>query len=296
MDELSDEVLLQELTKRMQDTRKALNDMMVMNQKIEKLNIKLAESERLKTNFLSNIRNEINNPLTSILGMSQQLGGHAQDAERTRLMARMIYDEAFALDFQLRNIFTAAEIEAGEAQISPAQADPEALVRQVAGSFANRAEEKRVTIDVSVSAPEGSQRMFVTDPEKFRLVIANLVANAIEYSPEGTSIRLQAATEAGAFRFSIRDQGSGISDLDRQRLFERFHQFDQGSSKRHKGHGLGLSITKALVEILGGKVSVSRAEQGGTRFDVVLPEAAGAGSDVFSEEGNEFLFEGGSSF
>jgi signal transduction histidine kinase len=297
MDQMGDDLLLEELTKRLLATRKALRDVMVMNGKIEKLNMKLAESERLKTNFLSNIRNEINNPLTSILGIAREMAAHIRDAENTRLMARMIYGEAFALDFQLRNIFTAAEIEAGDATVARAQVDPGALVRHVAGSFAHQADEKKVTMEVVVKGePDDARRMFVTDPEKLHLVMANLIANAIEYNQEGKPVRIEAAIESDGFRFSVTDEGRGISDGDRERLFERFHQFDQGPSKRHKGHGLGLSITKALVDMLGGKVSVSRAEQGGTRFEVVVPEASGAPSDIFSEEGNEFLFESGSTY
>ncbi len=297
MDKMSDDVLLEALTNRLQGMRKALHDMMVMNQKIEKLNIKLAESERLKTNFLSNIRNEINNPLTSILGIARELSDHVRDAERTRLMARMIYGEAFALDFQLRNIFTAAEIEAGDARVAPAQIDPEALVRHVAASFGHQAGEKNVTMEVVF--PDGrtaTKRMFVTDPEKLHLILANLIANAIEYNQEGKTVRVEGSIEQAGFRFSVTDQGRGIPDHDRERLFERFHQFDQGSSKRHKGHGLGLSITKALVDILGGSVSVTTTDGGGTRVGIVVPEAAGAPSDVFSEDGNEFLFESGSTF
>ena len=84
MEQMSDDVLLEELKKRFLDTKKALHDMRVMNEKIEKLNVKLAESERLKTNFLSNIRNEINNPLTSILGMARQLAGPVKDEATKR--------------------------------------------------------------------------------------------------------------------------------------------------------------------------------------------------------------------
>ncbi len=296
MEEMSDDVLLAELTKRLLDTRKALRDVMVMNEKIEKLNIKLAESERLKTNFLSNIRNEINNPLTSILGIAREMSSHVRDAERTALMARMVYAEAFALDCQLRNIFMAAEIEAGDARLAPAQIEPEAFVRQVAAAFNHQAQEKEVTLDVAFSRQDGPDAMFVTDPEKLHLVIANLLANAIEYNEKGKTVRIEAAVEPEIFRFRVTDEGTGIPEPDRERLFERFHQLDQGSSKRHKGHGLGLSITKALVEILGGKISLGRADAGGTRFEVVVPAAKGAAGDIYSEGGTEFLFESGSTF
>jgi len=124
MDGMNDAELLAELAKRFRDTSKALHDMRVMNEKIEKLNIKLAESEKLKSNFLSNIRNEINNPLTAILNMAGQLALPQKDEQSRQLMARMIHDEAFDLDFQLRNIFMAAEIEAGEAAVVRVACEP----------------------------------------------------------------------------------------------------------------------------------------------------------------------------
>ncbi len=114
MEPIKDDDLLEELKKRFLDNKKALRDMVVMNEKIEKLNAKLAESEKLKTNFLSNIRNEINNPLTAILGMARQLASPVPDQQTRQAMAETIYHEAFDLDFQLRNIFAAAELESGE--------------------------------------------------------------------------------------------------------------------------------------------------------------------------------------
>jgi signal transduction histidine kinase len=297
MEQMSDEVLLEELTRRFSDTKKALQDMKVMNAKIEKLNNKLAESERLKTNFLSNIRNEINNPLTAILGLSAELSVTGKDEKTRLMMAQMIHQEAFALDFQLRNIFLAAELEAGEAVTSAAQVDIAALVKSLIPSFRHKSDEKGLTVRSACSTdrPDGEALLFTTDPEKLDRIIANLLANAIEYSPPGKAVAVEARREKDRLIVTVADQGEGIPEHERQRLFERFHQLDQGSSKKHRGHGLGLSITKALVTVLAGVISVSDAAGGGCLVTVSIPEAADD-SGIFAEDGNEFLFESGNTF
>jgi signal transduction histidine kinase len=169
-------------------------------------------------------------------------------------------------------------------------------------SFDHKAKGKNLSVKFTWT--EGGKKrddrklIFTTDPEKLYRVIANLLANAIEFNHAGKQVMIDARTENNVLQISITDEGTGIPEQERSRLFERFHQLDQGSSKKHKGHGLGLSITKALVGILGGKVSVAQAEGGGCVFKVAIPqpETTGAAIDEFSEDGNEFLFENGRSF
>jgi signal transduction histidine kinase len=293
MDMMSDDALLEELKKRFLDNKKALYDLAVMNEKIEKLNVKLAESERLKSDFLSNIRNEINNPLTSILGLSQEVASGKKDEQAKQLMARTIYDEAFELDFQLRNIFIAAELEAGETQLNISRVDVAALVKNLISAFGHKSLKKSLTVAFACcgARPEDGSLPFRTDAGKLHLVLANLLANAVEYSSTGGTVHIEAREENNSLRVSIADEGIGIPKPERARLFERFHQLDRGSTKKHKGHGLGLSITRALVEMLGGKVAVVDAAGGGCVVQVVIPEAVADGNGVFSEDGNEFLFE-----
>ena len=293
MDMMSDDVLLEELKRRFLDTKKALYDLTKMNEKIEKLNLKLAESERLKSNFLSNIRNEINNPLTSILGLSREIVSAKKDEQTKQLMAQSIYDEAFELDFQLRNIFIAAELEAGETQLNISRLDMAAFIKNLFSAFSRKAQKKNLTMTFACcgARPEDQCLLFNTDAEKLHRVLANLLANAIEYNNEGKTVHIEARKENGVLRVSIADEGIGVPKQERDRLFDRFHQLDRGSTKKHRGHGLGLSTTKALVEMLGGKVSVADADGGGCVFHVAIPEASGAGDNVLSEDGNEFLFE-----
>ena len=98
---ISDEILIEELQKRLSDNKKALIDLRVLTKKLETLNAKLAEAEAVKGNFLSNIRNEINNPLASIMGISKQLVGGKAGPETSQRMAQTLLNEAFDLDFQL---------------------------------------------------------------------------------------------------------------------------------------------------------------------------------------------------
>ncbi len=297
MEGMSDDILLEELKKRFLDNKKALHDMRVMNEKIEKLNGKLAESERLKTNFLSNIRNEINNPLTSILGISRELSGSMKDEATRQLMARLIYEEAFDLDFQLRNIFAAAELEAGDTSLSAARVDVAALINNVTSSFTHKLEKKQITVSVKCSEGEKDGDLpVVVDAEKLHLVVLNLVANAIEFNRTGKTVTIEAQRADGMLRIAVADEGIGIPEDQRDRLFERFHQFDQGPSRKHKGHGLGLSIVKAVVEMLGGTIDAKPAPGGGSVFRVEIPEAPAGGDDIIAEDGNEFLFGSGRTF
>jgi signal transduction histidine kinase len=289
-----DEALLNELRTRLEENRIAVANLRTMTQNLEALNEKLRQSEALKSDFLSNIRNEINNPLMSIMGLAKQVVDGKADAETARGMAGTIYHEAFDLDFQLRNIFTAAELEAGEAAMSVAQVDVASMVRGLIDAFGHKAAEKTVTV---LFEPGEGSLSFKTDPDKLQKVLANLLANAIEFNCEGKRVIVKAWRDAGRLNIAITDEGIGISEADRKKVFDRFVQLDCGVRKRHKGHGLGLSITKALAEMLDGTVTLSGAEGRGSVFTVSIAELGTDRSvDVTSEDGNEFIFEGGTQF
>ena len=290
---ISDEVLIEELKNRLDDNKKALFDMSVMNGKLESLNAKLADSERLKGDFLSNIRNEINNPLTSIMGSAKQLARGNMDLETANRVAQMIYNEALDLDFQLRNIFTAAELEAGETTLGVSNVDIGMLIRDVIDSFSHRVLEKRLIIETRWNVPQeaGDQLYFKTDAEKLDRILSNLLANAIEFNKDGKSVKITVGKEDNRLNISFEDEGIGIPDEQRENIFARFRQLDCGARRSHRGHGLGLSITKALAEMLDGKVSFSRADGGGCIFSIIMKEAeTETGIETVSEESNEFIF------
>jgi len=205
--------------------------------------------------------------------------------------AGLIYLEAFDLDFQLRNIFLSAEIEAGESPLSIVSVNINSLIESVLGSFKKRMDRKGITLiwDNSITKEE----IFKTDSEKLHLIISNLVSNAIQFNHQGGTIEVCTKRNDGELMICVRDTGIGISEENQQKIYDRFHQIEEGSTKTYGGHGLGLSITKALLEIIEGRIELESELGKGSRFTVYineldLPEGE---DEIFSADGNDFLFD-----
>lgn len=288
----TDEELLQELTIRFAQSRKAFSDLSVVNRKLVEMNRRLEQSESLKSNFLSNIRNEINNPLNAIIGLAAEFTAMGQGGEEVASVASMIHSEASNLDFQLRNIFMAAELEAGEANPHIAQVNVAALVDDAVESFRHSAFRKAVSIEPVVPHEEGLSR-FPTDAEKLQVIVSNLLANAVEFSPAGGVVTIAVTIDAeGYLVVAVRDRGVGIAEENYLRIFDRFTQLESGTTRSHPGQGLGLSITKALADLLQGTIAVASSQGEGSLFTATLPPKSLAADDnVFAEGGNLFLFD-----
>jgi signal transduction histidine kinase len=285
MHKLSDHQLIEVLRERFELNRKALFDFQAVSSQLEKTNQKLQESEALKTHFLANIRNEINNPLAAILGWAKRMGGKGLDEGKVSAIANMIHDEAFNLDFQLQNIFIAAELEAGEAVPAIAGVNVAGMIETVFDSLQGRAARKGVSMTMTGPA----SLFFGTDARMLHVILVNLLVNAVEYTPEGGAVVVKAGCGNGRLELVVENPGSGIALECQERVFDRFLQLEMGTTKSHPGHGLGLSITKALTELQGGTIFLSSEEGRGCAVTVSLPES-NVDSDVMAEDGNFFLF------
>lgn len=292
MENISDERLLEELKARLDQRRRSLSDISVMNRKLLEMNRRLEQSESLKSNFLSNIRNEINNPLNAIIGLAGHLASLVNDPQAEEVAA-MIFSEAFNLDYQLRNIFIAAELEAGETRPNIEQVDVVSVITNILDSFKSTADAKHVSLNLTLLGADDQGRiLFPTDAEKLQVIVSNLVANAIEFSTEGGQIDLLIGHLESELHIQVKDQGIGIAEEDLERIFDRFTQLDTGTTRAHHGHGLGLSITKALLDLLKGTIQVQSSPGVGSVFSVTLFPAAFDESGVtFAEGGNLFLFD-----
>ena len=289
--ELVDQELVDTLKERLDSNRKALHDLRVVTRQLELTNRKLQESEALKSHFLSNIRNEINNPLTSIMGLARQLIAKPETSENAALVGPMIYLEAFALDFQLQNIFIAAELEAGEAVPSYSRVDVLGIIDTVLDLQLHQIAQKNIAI--GKTAP--TALCFGSDARKLQIILLNLLSNALEFAPNGSKVEIIAEARDGGISVAVRDSGIGIDPDQQARVFDRFHQLDAGTTKSHRGHGLGLSISKALAELMEGTISLSSAPGQGCTVELFLPEPSVAVS-MTAQDSNVFLFDDAEEF
>lgn len=285
MGKMEDDVLIEELRERFDEKRRAIHDLRELTGKLESINRKLHDSERLKSHFLSNIRNEINNPLTAIMGFAYQLKSGPVSAEQALRNGRLIYDEAFELSFQLENIFVAAGLEAGQESPSPEELDVALVLAEAVAEMEHRIHEKG--IEISCSSIEALP--FLIDRRFLLIILRNLIANAVEFSPRWGNVGIEATVDEGVLRIAICDRGPGIEPADQGTVFDRFRQLDSGSSKKHRGHGLGLSICRELAGLCGGSIEIDSAPGRGSVFSLVIPRSADL---PFPSSGGSMLFNG----
>jgi len=186
-------------------------------------------------------------------------------------LAKIIFSEAFELDFQLKNIFAAAEIEAGEAQPQIYQTSIFQLIENVISDFKNKIDEKKIKVIHNSNIPAESS--FNTDPKKLNVIFSNLLDNAINFSKDEGKIEITASIENNILIVSIKDYGIGIENDKKQIIFDRFKRIDNHINTLNKGYGLGLSVVKAMADILGGTIDMESQSGVGTTFTLNTPEA-----------------------
>ncbi|TAJ15282.1 sensor histidine kinase [Marinilabiliaceae bacterium JC017] len=299
MSNLSDKQLLRELRLRLEERKKLENEVKELSRDFQDVTKKLKESESLKSHFISNISNEIVNPFTSILGLSKAiLSVEKNDWKKVVSMVALIHSEAFNLDFQLRNIFVAAKIEAGEVAPNISKVNLRSLIQNVIDSFNIVSRKMNIDIDLQYNIEYGFGKNFYfkTDSEKLKLVLSNLINNALKYSYKESKVILKVWMDDDILHLSVQDFGTGISDKNQKIIFERFKRLDSGINSINRGHGLGLSITKALLDVLEGSIEIKSQKGEGSTFSVALPEAkhivdgfSGEGNDIFFDEGDEIF-------
>ncbi|MCQ2235657.1 MAG: HAMP domain-containing histidine kinase [Bacteroidales bacterium] len=295
MNNISDKQLLKELKSRLEERRTVDEKYEALQMEYQTISKRLKDSEALKSHFISNITNEIVNPFTSILGLSKAiLSVEKQDWKKIVSMVAMIHNECFSLDFQLKNIFTAAKIEAGEMQPNISKVNVRQLVQTVIDSFAVVARKMGIEIeyDYQIEIGFGKNFDFKTDSEKLRQILTNILNNAIKYSYKDSKVIVKVWIEDDELNISVKDFGTGISEKNQNIIFERFRRLDTGINSINQGHGLGLSITKALLDMLGGRINIESQKGEGSTFTIVLPESETIVDNFTSDDDALFFDEG----
>jgi PAS domain S-box-containing protein len=232
---------------------------------------RLRELDKMKSDFVSNVSHELRTPLTSIKGsvdnMLDGLTGPLND-KQVRYLAR-IKSNTDRLSRLISDLLDLSRIEAGRVEVRPTALSMAALTGEVAEYLKPLAAEKLLQIEVVAADP--SMTVWA-DRDKVTQVLLNLIGNAIKFSPrDGTVTVAIEKNEQEWVKISVADSGPGILPAEMNKIFVKFYQIANTDKHRPKGSGLGLTISKALVEMQGGKIWVESEVGKGTRFSFTLP-------------------------
>jgi len=288
MQHISDQLLLDELKTRFDRNQHMMREQSDLLNQLEKINSRLVKSEKVQSAFLSNIRNEINNPLTAIIGLSREMTICQSGPEQLAKNAGLIFSEAFILEFQLQNIFIAAELEAGQVRPYIVNVNVKRLLESTLAGYQHLILRKGLRVRLIAD-----ELIFKTDSEKLKIILSNLLMNAIGHSSHGGEIKIIVGRKKmNSLILSVVDEGQGIAEDKLDDIFDRFVQLDTGTTKVHSGHGLGLSVVRSLTEFVGGIIEVESKVGEGSKFTVSIPESMGEENlHEMSTDGNEFMFD-----
>ena len=239
-------------------------------------NVALYESNRLKSEFLSNVSHELRTPLVSIIGFAELLRDAWQkpetDRERLKRFAENILTSGRSLLDIINDLLDLAKIEAGKMQLHLSKFQIEELCGDLV-DFTKPLADKRnqqLTLSIGTGLP-----VFHSDSGKIKQILYNLLSNAIKFTPTGGSISLTVEPgQDSMVKMMVSDTGPGIAEDQRETIFEKFHQLDSSRIREYEGTGLGLAITKELTIILGGNIRIEGEEGKGSVFIVQLPPVA----------------------
>jgi signal transduction histidine kinase/FixJ family two-component response regulator len=228
------------------------------------------ELDRLKSEFVAVVSHEVRTPLTSIKGSLELLGDerfHTLPPPQKELL-QICQANTERLISLINDILDFSKLEASKFTLNLEETDLLKVVAEAVENIRSLAAMKRITVDIHV---EGTVGTVEVDPMRVSQVITNLLGNAIKFSAEKSRVEIWARGGGDAVEISVRDQGKGISPKDLSRLFQRFGQLDSSNTRKAGGTGLGLVISKGIVEQHGGKIWVDSQVGAGSTFSFTLP-------------------------
>ncbi len=231
----------------------------------------LEEASRLKSEFLANMSHELRTPLNGIIGFSQMMYderlGPVSPSHKEYLGD--ILTSAQHLLRLINDVLDLAKVEAGKMEFHPEPIELELIVHETRDIIRAMAADKRIQIETSIDPIVNSAFL---DPGKLKQVLYNYLSNAIKFTRDGGRIKVRVSPEGSkAVRIEVQDTGIGIKPEDFAKLFIEFRQLEAPATKRHPGTGLGLALTKKVVEAQGGRVGVSSVPGEGSTFFAILP-------------------------
>jgi len=268
------------------------NELIIAKEKAE-------ESDRLKSAFLANMSHEIRTPMNGILGFAELLKEPGLSGKEQQKYIGIIEKSGERMLNIINDIVDISKIEAGLIELSITESNIISQIEYIYTFFKPEAEAKGIKLSFTTQL-EANEALIKTDREKVYAILTNLVKNAIKFTEEGGSIEISCnlSTEGKAeeIKIYVKDTGIGIPKERQAAIFERFIQADIDDKMAYQGAGLGLSISKAYVEMLGGKIWVESESGKGSTFYFTLPYNANSNSQkiieqtsVTAEKENDFM-------
>jgi signal transduction histidine kinase len=264
-----------ELKGKVEELERVNIDLKEREHELQITNRELATANRLKSEFLATMSHELRTPLNSIIGFSELLedGIYGSLNQRQRKYISNIVVSSKHLLQLINDVLDLSKVESGTIAIHREKlALPEAveMVKTVVEPLAAKKD-----ISVNIVAGEDA-RSVMADPARFKQILYNLLSNAIKFTPAGGTVTIGVSRRDGSVEIAVTDTGIGISPRDQDRIFSEFLQVEGSYSRKYEGTGLGLALTKKLVELHGGRIWVDSFPGEGSTFTFSLP-VSGAG-------------------
>ena len=251
--------------------RNALEKRRVEDELVQsRIAVEAAEAaSRIKSQFLANMSHEIRTPLNGVLGMVQVMETETLTPVQSERL-RTIRDSGEALLQVLNDVLDLSKIEAGEIVLSEAQFDVADLAARTCAAFSGAAAARGLKLDYAVA--EDAAGVWLGDAQRLRQILSNLLSNALKFTEAG-EVWLRVERRGEALSFAVRDTGIGIAAEALPKLFNKFSQVDESSTRRFGGTGLGLAISRELAQLMGGDIEVESTAGVGSVFRLNAPLA-----------------------
>lgn len=225
----------------------------------------LAATDTLQADFVSNVSHEFKTPINAIEGYAMLLQGDAAiSAEQSEYIDKILFNTRRLSDL-VGNILLLSKVENQTVPVKKTAFRLDEQIRMAIVGLEHKWSQKNLEPDAELD-----EIRFFGNEQLLLHVWMNLIDNAVKFSPQGGTVRLQLKRGKAGVQFAIEDQGPGISEHDRARIFDKFYQSE--SSHAEEGSGLGLALVKRIVDVHGGRITVENRPEGGCRFTVFLPE------------------------
>lgn len=263
-----------DLEKEVEAHNRTINELIIAKQKAE-------ESDKLKTAFLANMSHEIRTPMNGLLGFTNLLKDPDLTQEEREEYISIIEKSAKRLLNLINNIIEISKIESGIDKIRMTEFNLMEIIEYAYKLFRPEAEKKALKFYYTFKPSEKDIKI-ISDREKLYSILINLIKNAINYTDKGF-VEFGCICKGDFIEFFVKDTGSGIAKEKQEAIFEKFTQADYYDKRAIQGVGLGLSICKAYVELLGGKIWVESELGKGSTFYFIIPLKAKTDETIISE-------------